>query len=549
MLARDYALLLLLCLALFLPGLARIPPFDRDEARFAEASRQMLESGDFVTIRFQNELRLKKPVGIYWLQAASAALFDHGSVPRIWPYRLPSVLGALLAVLLTARIGTQFYGRKAGLLAGALLATSLLLGAEAHIATTDAVELAAILAGQLALADAYLFGDQAPERERKRAILFWLALGIGILVKGPINLMVTGLTAVALCLLDRRADWLRWLKPWPYALLTVAVVAPWGILITVSTKGAFLAQSVGHDLLGKVAASQEAHGAPPGYFTLLFWECFWPGSLLAGLAIPWVRRHWHEPPTRFCLAWLAPSWLVFELVPTKLPHYTLPLYPAIAILAAVAALAPIPRPAGWAGRIALGVLVAGWCALTLAIAAALPLLPMYLGDGFDMLPLLAAILMALLELGALAFYFAGRRGPAFGAGLAGVVIYSVTLFHSVLPGLDRIWISREVARDVAAAAICPHPDVILAGISEPSFVFLLGVDTSFGDGKDAAERLLTDPCAVAAVERSFLPGFTARLAADGKTADALGTIDGINLARGKAVALTLYARAHAGAGK
>src|SRR6516162_8767255 len=66
---RPYALLCILCLILYLPGLATIPPLDRDEARFAQATRQMLETGDFVRIRFQDEARNKKPIGIYWLQA------------------------------------------------------------------------------------------------------------------------------------------------------------------------------------------------------------------------------------------------------------------------------------------------------------------------------------------------------------------------------------------------------------------------------------------------------------------------------------------------
>src|SRR5215469_3204187 len=99
--AWRYALLFLLCLALYAPGLAAIPPVDRDEARFAQATRQMLETGDFVRIRFQDEARNKKPIGIYWLQAAAVAAFSSAENPAIWPYRLPSALAASAAVLLT----------------------------------------------------------------------------------------------------------------------------------------------------------------------------------------------------------------------------------------------------------------------------------------------------------------------------------------------------------------------------------------------------------------------------------------------------------------
>ena len=87
-------------------------------------------------------------------------------------------------------------------------------------------------------------------------------------------------------------------------------------------------------MLAKMTSGQEAHGAPPGYYLLLFWVTFWPGAVLAGLAAPAVWKARHEPGARFLLAWLIPSWLVFEAVMTKLPHYVLPLYPAIAILIA-----------------------------------------------------------------------------------------------------------------------------------------------------------------------------------------------------------------------
>src|SRR5208282_4721212 len=124
-----------------------------------------------------------------------------------------------------------------------------------------------------------------------------------------------GLTALGLVLWDRSARWLQRLRPWPLVLLTIFVVAPWVVGIMLRTNGAFLTESVEHDLLGKVAGAQEAHGAPPGFFLVTFWGTFWPGSLLAALAIPWVWRHRRDDAVRFCLAWLVPSWLVFEIVP------------------------------------------------------------------------------------------------------------------------------------------------------------------------------------------------------------------------------------------
>src|SRR5579864_8753045 len=130
---RPYALLATLCLALYLPGMTAIPVLDRDEARFAQATRQMLETGDFLHIRFQNEARNQKPAGIYWLQAASVRAFSDPESTAIWPYRLPSLIGATLAVLLTFGLGRKLTETPEGdaaasrtaLVAAVLLATSL----------------------------------------------------------------------------------------------------------------------------------------------------------------------------------------------------------------------------------------------------------------------------------------------------------------------------------------------------------------------------------------------------------------------------------------
>src|SRR5271166_5778686 len=146
------ALLCLLCLILYAPGLASIPPVDRNEARFAQATRQMPESGDFIRIRFQEEARNKKPIRIHWLQAAPVALFCMRGSTAIWPYRLPSALAATIAVLFTSVLGaTLLSSRRAGFVGGVPMASPLALVVETHLAKTDAALLATIVAGQLAL--------------------------------------------------------------------------------------------------------------------------------------------------------------------------------------------------------------------------------------------------------------------------------------------------------------------------------------------------------------------------------------------------------------
>ncbi len=155
---RPYLLLTLFCLLLWTPGLFTLPPGDRDESRFAQATKQMIETGDFVRILNGTEARNRKPIGIYWLQSPFVAAADAAGLARanpIWPYRLPSALGALVAVLGTFALGSRLLGRAAALLGAAFLAGGVILSTEAHIAKTDAALLGSIVLAMGVLARAY----------------------------------------------------------------------------------------------------------------------------------------------------------------------------------------------------------------------------------------------------------------------------------------------------------------------------------------------------------------------------------------------------------
>src|ERR1700719_2506788 len=155
---RAAAALVLIALLAFLPGFFQIPPVDRDEAYFAQATKQMIETGDYVDIRYQDDIRYRKPVGIYWLQAAvvntASALGLANAGTSIWLYRIPSLLGAVGAVLATYWCGLAFVSRRGAILAAIMMAASALLGGEARLAKTDAVLVFTIIAAMGVLARA-----------------------------------------------------------------------------------------------------------------------------------------------------------------------------------------------------------------------------------------------------------------------------------------------------------------------------------------------------------------------------------------------------------
>src|SRR6202035_421656 len=250
--ARATAFLLLCGLLLFLPGFFNIPPIDRDEARFAQATKQMVETGDFVDIRFQDDVRYKKPVGVYWLQSAAVEPASALGLPRaqlrIWLYRIPSLIGAIGAVLLTYWTAVAFVTTRGAILAGLILGSSVLLGVEARLAKTDAMLLLTVVAAMGALARVYLSwqrGEDPAHPPWTWPAIFWTALAGGILLKGPLILMFVVLTIGTLAILDRSAAWLWRLRPIWGLMWMLVLVLPWFVAIFWRAGDAFFSDSLG----------------------------------------------------------------------------------------------------------------------------------------------------------------------------------------------------------------------------------------------------------------------------------------------------------------
>ncbi len=525
-------LLVAFCLATWLPGILSVPPSDRDESRFAQATKQMIETGDYVTIRNGTEARNRKPIGIYWLQlpgVAAARALGIATLNPIWPYRLPSLLGALLAVLATHAIGTRIAGRRAGLLAAAMLGGSVLLTVEADIAKTDAM-LAGLTALSMAiLARAYL------ERglTAGRAAVFWLAMGLGILVKGPVLPMVAGLAVLALVLVDRRADWLRCLRArWGLPLMLV-VVLPWFVAIGVATHGQFFRDAVGGDLGAKLAGGDDAHGAPPGYHAIMIFLTLFPvaPAVIFGLPAAWTRRR--EPGTRFLLAWIIPAWLVFEAVPTKLPHYTLPLMPALCVLGATWALAATRAPPKWLS-------IPVWTlfgAAAVALGGGAFVLPFVPRPGFSWTLLLGIPALAAMVLLAWRTMRANGKLERCLAALAcmPLVIWGVLGIDVAHDG--PFWISPRIA--AIRAMVGPDAPLATVGFAEPSLPFLAGTSTQLLSGGAAGAQFLADgPGRVLAVESRDLAAFNA---ANHVASRVVGEVDGFNYSNGRHIAITVFA--------
>lgn len=535
---RGMAVAALVAFLAGLPGIFTVPPLDRDESRFAQATAQMLETDDYVVIRFQDEPRFKKPVGIHWMQAASVSLLSDEAAREIWAYRIPSLLGAMLAAAACAWGAAAFFGRPGGMIAGSILGASILLSTEAFIAKTDAALCGFTTLAMAALARVYGSVNGGAPVGWPTKLMFWIGVSMAALIKGPVGLMVVGLAMLALWIMDRKAPWFRKLS-WDWGIiLFAAVVGPWSAAVTVATDGGFWLTAIGGDLAPKLVGGHERHWGPPGYHTLLTPFLFFPGSLLlpAALIAGWKYRD--EPGVRFALAWVIPTWLAFEIAPTKLVHYTLPGYGGLAWLAAAALLAPMGKAGRWGGVVVSLLAGALFAGLIFYLASEY-------GDPSDVgaAALAAGLFVAAGGAGAYMLARKAVRGALLTGGALAILAHGA-LAAAFLPRLEPLWLSREIEEALAARRLLPRQGiapapVAVAGYAEPSLVFALGTPTDLGDAGDAAAAIAAGRPAV--VESREEAAFQAGLAILHARATLVGRVQGLDYSNGDEMDLRIYA--------
>lgn len=341
---RNSVLLFVATFLFHVAGTWTLPLIDRDEPRFAEASREMLERGDYVVPHLNNRYRFDKPPLIYWLQSASYRVFGDNAFAA----RLPSVIAASGIALLLLGWGRRVGGERVGIWAAVIFAVCLQTFIHARAAVADMWLVLMMTAAHWAAYELLrdrLQPERAPAEPDARVRWWWtfyLALAFGFLAKGPIG-WTPLLTVACSALFLRDAHLARRFLFGTGLLLVLALVAVWGIPALVRTDGEFFRVGIGRHVVGRSFGSMEGHGAEsivtyigtlPFYFVLIF-VTFLPWSI----KLPWLsRRLWRERDLldNFLLAGALIIFVIFTLVTTKLPHYTLPAYPLLALLMAKA---------------------------------------------------------------------------------------------------------------------------------------------------------------------------------------------------------------------
>ena len=543
------SLIILIILALF-SGQYSIPPIDRDEARFAQASSQMIQSGDYVNIKFQDEIRAKKPIGIYWLQAFSAKIFGQEDIGS---YRIPSLLSSIITLVFVGLITRLIFPLYQTLIVTLLFASSIVFMGEAHLAKTDATLLCLICVQQYFLLKIILQQENTFKLKYLYPILVWLTFSFGVLVKGPISIAILFPTVIAFSIIQKSLNLIKSLRPIIGFLICTLVILPWFLAIDEATNGMFLQKAFQEDFFSKLESGQEGHGALPGTHLLTLSISIWPIATFLPCLILFSLQHRNNVIIKFLICWILPFWVIIELIPTKLLHYPLPVLPAIAILAIGGLLqfksnikkikSALVRKITYMSSILFsfgGIILSGGI---FYISSKFNIENDNILTFFTILLVLIAIVIFILS-HTLIFNFKNLYldiSKSFYNILLAIIalasIFNIINYNFVLPKLDYLHPSYAIIKKLKKVKA---DAVASSGYHEPSLVFLLNGDVLLSDPHEVAIFMAEGKNNVALIEKSDLKLFLETTNDLNLKIKEISIIKGFNIAKGRHVEIYIF---------
>ncbi len=508
--------------------------WDRDEPRFSRATVEMVESGDYLVPTFNGSLRPDKPILIYWLMSIPVKILG----PSELACRMVAPLSTVATGLLLVWAGTQIGGLMAGILAFIFLAFSPLMVVSGTAATTDALLLACITAAMASFLLSWIRGLRP-----WHVLLLTLSLAAALLTKGPVGLVIP-LMGIAAILLFIRGGALRPLTYLPWLALAVVVsiglFLAWALPANAATDGEFLRRGLGRHVVQRVVTPMESHGGKSFLFAFYYipvilfaffpWTLYLPRLFQPG---PVWSSALALPARRLILCWALPVIILMSVVATKLPHYILPAWPALALLSALGTLAAMREGRSGnrtlAARTGLGLFILAG----LLLGSALVIAPWFIPLSGARVPAVSLGLVFLGMTGAATYWYQrGRHGVVVGVLAWGMALVFLTASLRLLPALEPFKISPRIAACVTRQVPAQTP-VATCGYGEPSLTFYLGHGpvTSLEEG-ELGDWVTRSGHRVLIITEASLARHPELLAPD-KGLQVIGEVSGFNYSQGK----------------
>jgi 4-amino-4-deoxy-L-arabinose transferase-like glycosyltransferase len=327
---RDLAILVVLIGALFGLMLGGRPLSVPDEGRYVEISREMAVTGDYVTPRLNGVKYFEKPALFYWLESFSIRLFGLNEFTlRLWP-----AIFALLGCLTVYGAGRRLYGRATGLIAAAVLATSVLYYALSRLIILD-MPLTFFLSAALF---SFLIGTHEPRGLKRRLYMwaFYAFSAFAVLTKGLIGIVIPGMVI---------GTWMALFWEWRLlgsiylpsgVVLFLLIAAPWHVLVSRANPEFFNFYFI-HEHFQRYLTTVHNRYHPAWYFLPVVLLGFFPWTAFLAQAVTfsspsrWSDRHEHRDAL-FLLLWAVLVFAFFSASDSKLMPYILPVFPPLAVI-------------------------------------------------------------------------------------------------------------------------------------------------------------------------------------------------------------------------
>ena len=466
-------LIALIIMGVYLFMATRTTLWDRDEPYYAQVAVEMVNSGDYLVPTFNGQPWLQKPVLLYWLMSLPIRVFG----PTEFACRFFSAIGTALTCLLTFYIGKRLLNAKAGLWAMAILGSTSMILRVGGSATIEPVLLPFIV-----VATAIFVHALGSAMRLWHVLLMGVTMGIGMLAKGPIGLSPVPVIVMTLWL-GRKANPRRWqCLGYTGAAVVIAgcIFLAWAIPVNNATEGEFYRVFIGRHVFDQATKSIQSHGGNlllylPYYLVVIVldlfpWTLHLPGAVSAVLG----RRVGGQHGRALLVGWVASIVVIMTLAVTKLPHYVLFIWPALALAVAGTIVAAQQNTLTARDRIWLrrGV----WFFGPLTVAGALGLM---VGPWFFEIPglrwsgLASGIVLSVMTVIAIRQQLAGRPQASAKVLLIGMLVFQIPFLFGVLPAVERVKISPPIAQAIKEKTAKEIP-VATYKYAEPTLNFYIG---------------------------------------------------------------------------
>ncbi len=542
---KELIILLLLSISLFFSSINSLPVLDRDEARYVQATKQMVESNNYLSIKFQEDYRSKKPIGIYWLQAFSINLLANVSQTKnfkyevlndsIWKYRIISASAVLLTVLFLYLVSKNIISREASFNACLILASSLLVIAEAHIAKTDSILL---LLSTVIFITLFKYYNRINEKNIFNFFLLWGSLGLSVLIKGPIILLLFFISILLVSLIEKNINCIKNIRPFLGILLVIFISIPWYFFMPIEEQKNFLQESFFHDFLGKVISVQERHGAFPGFYLISLLIFFFPFSIFFIPLISFLKASLKNKNILFLLCWALPCLIIMEFIPTKLPHYILPIYPAIAIIMGLM----LANIKSYSKLFYTKMAYFGYFIYFLISNGLLLIIfkANYMYGQINIINILYYFILFILNNLVFIFIFKKQIKNTFYFLVFYSNAFSIIIYMLIIPSLTMLWTSRNIVLSLKNNEYTENKNTIATlGYNEPSLVFEVGTNIKvfksiekFSENFNLFDYLI--------IEKGYYIEFNKRIKKVKLKHKEISSLKGFNAAKGQWIEIYLF---------